>query len=359
MPSPNPRARFIEGFVRPMVVGGAVRVGRPLCTRARSVRAQLSDASPTVAGDVLGLARGVLARLGVRTRIDALGETDLSLAMVWHDLLSLTHPGTSDSSRRRACRATRTTLDHVGPARTARDALARHALLGRLAEVGRVDTTVTFWAGQTQWYGQPPPWRATVWARVRHVRTASERTPLASLLAALDHGDPRLDLAPVARAALACSPITDLAMAERAVPSPFEWTNGAVGVVAESELRGLAARCVLRGDRLSEGHARVAAIERATGAVAGKLAPAAAVALVAWHLELFVFEALVPHSATTRSPLGLALASRLGSETAARRLGLAQSLVQRVLANHSAMSTPEHDPVAMTLLDRCNAGCQP
>ena len=61
-------------------------------------------------------------------------------------------------------------LASLGAPSSAVEAVNRHSLLGRVAEIARTDSTVSFWLGRETFVGRVPPPRATALPRLRRVR---------------------------------------------------------------------------------------------------------------------------------------------------------------------------------------------
>jgi hypothetical protein len=170
--------RFVADFLLPLVRGGALHVGRPL--GAGVVPRVLDMARRTVpsggADPVRALARArgeVAARYLPVPAVPPLDETTVRLGAALHDLLALAHPdlaGPGLARRQERIAAKARELAAVGPPATAAEAVARHSLLGRLAEIIRIDRTVHFWLGRQTFVGRTPPPRITALPSLRRVR---------------------------------------------------------------------------------------------------------------------------------------------------------------------------------------------
>ena len=99
-------------------------------------------------------------RLGVvvLTNGDA---SESALAVVWHNLLAMTHPDVVKRTRlrRRVREWLMSMLDWIGPPLTAGDVALRYGVFARLGALGRVDTDLAFWAGSARYIGIAPPKR--------------------------------------------------------------------------------------------------------------------------------------------------------------------------------------------------------
>ncbi len=358
----NSLDRFVSRFVLPLVVGGPVHVEGPL--------------GPGVVGEWLRLVRpdvGVLTRLTdvMRRRLahlGAMGELGdlpldaLTLAAVWHNLLTMTHPAAHDRKALRTkvrgwCDAM---LGWLDVPRTRAEATLRHGLLGRLGTLGRVDTHVEFWAGYADFIGVAPPPSLIAWPDLRRVKVQRARVDLPQLLRGLDPGpggDDASDLRGTVRAAFAASPLTDLSLVDRPAPFTFVWTAGAINCLGDEALRGAIARGLL-----GRGSGALRSLEYASLSLckAGASVPVAR-ALVRLHLELAMLDAMTarigpsPGGANATGPtafpqpLALDLASVLGPGRVSKLLGVSEDLVSRTLPPDPARP-PSREPPSAPLL---------
>ncbi|HLK91449.1 MAG TPA: hypothetical protein VKZ18_16240 [Polyangia bacterium] len=172
---------FLGEFLLPLVRGGALRVGRPLGLRtvarllgqvARAGR----DAPPEEAELLRALAlgrRSVAARLTAGVAAPPLDEVSMRLGAALHDLLALAHPdlaGPGLARRQEQIATAALELASVGAPRSAREAVNRHSLLARIAEIVRVDRTVKFWLGRRTFVGRTPPGRIMALPSLRRVQ---------------------------------------------------------------------------------------------------------------------------------------------------------------------------------------------
>jgi hypothetical protein len=162
----------------PLVRGGALRISRPLGPSAIDRLGLDGLAFEPVAVAGLGEARRVLAaRLLPPTGPPPLDEATLRLGAALHNLLAMGHPGLigpGASARQRRIAEVALELASLGPPPSAREAVNRHSVLARLAEIVRVDRTVHFWLGRHVFVGRTPPKRVTALPGLRRVRV--ERT---------------------------------------------------------------------------------------------------------------------------------------------------------------------------------------
>ena len=217
-----------------------------------------------------------------------------------------------------------------------------------------------FWAGSAKFVGVAPPRRLLVWRSVRRVRENKVRIPFYELLQDLRSDTVEIDLLEPARIALALSPLTDIALADRPVAlTHFQWTNASVNALADAPLRGATIRLVLgRGDAITDNsldrtNQRIRLVEQATrNAIDAGIPPAAARVLVAFHLELLLTDALSRGEPLASHTLAWDVESRLGSQRAAGIAGLPVEEFERTLGLHLQSRTPLKDAPALPLLAR-------
>ncbi|MEI8256179.1 MAG: hypothetical protein WCJ30_10960, partial [Deltaproteobacteria bacterium] len=298
-----------------------------------------------------------LARVGPVHSIDLLPHDAIALAVVWHNLLSMTHPDVV--GRRRLRRRVRGwlqgMLDWIGPPRSSHDVALRYGMFAQLGSLGRVDTDIAFWAGSARYVGVAPPRRMVVWRGLRRIRESKKRVSLIELLAELQTEHEDADLLPAARVAFALSPLNDMDMVDRAAPFAFSWTPQAVNTLGDPPLRGAAMRLILaRAGGPEALSRRIRAAETATqdAARSEALPIAAAQMLLLFHIEMLCTEALT--SATP--PKGHALAwdaiARLEPARAARIAGIDTETFERTLGLDVQRREPLKDAPAAALLAR-------
>ncbi len=363
---------FVSRFVGPLVMGGRVEVRDLIGPGVLATWARPADLDATLVTRIAETARARLAKLGPVGSADGLPLDTLALAAAWHNLLSMTHPEAKGRAglRRKARQWSVALLEWANAPHTRAEVAQRHGVLGGLLRLRRVDTHVSFWAGYADFVGVAPPTALVAWPRLRRVREDRTSVALMDLLSALDvdDNDESSDLVSVARAALALSPLTDLALADRPQAFAFTWTPPGVNALADPALRGAAQRALL-----ARGTAALRAVEQATLAAARASLPSgAARLLLQFHLELAVMDALSarptapearPQAGATGAAQGAPLASqplafdayaRLGYARTAAIVGLPQELVQRALPIDPNRSLPK-DPPSAPLLGRAGA----
>jgi hypothetical protein len=163
-----------------------------------------------------------------------------------HDLLQAANPVFDAVLRRRAAarilEVAAAALERVAPPASVRDALSRHTWFGRVLEVSRTDTAVSWWSGSRTYLGVEPPARLKAWPELRRVNVIATPRPL------LELGPLAVDRARLGDAVarlLARTPLTDLATCTRASPA-FAWSDATLALVATPAGRTLALRALAR-----------------------------------------------------------------------------------------------------------------
>lgn len=233
-----------EHIIGPLVLGRPVCPVRPI---GPDLALQLGSVQ-RMANDELRLEIDHLRLRRARrlVPIDVLGDldgADWALGAALNDLLQVTNEELSSFATRSRHTAlldtTNQLCERIPPPANLYQAVARHAVFGRLLELGRTDTRVSWWTGSAIFRGQTAPERLLRWPSLRRVSIDRTTVPLAEMA----------DWAPVEPAAyqqtlarlLSASPLTDLATAARAKP-PFAWTHHTLALVATPNGRNLALR---------------------------------------------------------------------------------------------------------------------
>ncbi len=314
MAKPHVR-EFLEHFVKPLVAGGELHVGRPIpADQLLAWEAQLAEASvETEAVDDARMA--VLSTIVYRPPPLLFEADDLALCAGLHNALFLVHPRAdvwtvTDKQRRRIVD---TALSMVSQPLTQNRSrvLGRHALLHNLFELTRNDVTVSWWTGKAVFQGQSPPTRLTAWKGVRRVREDTSVVDFDELLAVPD-------TAPVVATLVRRSPLTQLLTSHPAAP-PLHWED-ATFLLRDAELaRAIAYTLVPEGPpaRITSGPARLAAAFEQMLERTPDEADVRAVAALLVHLgALFCFAELTLREVGAKSPL---LSTVLAAEAAAQR----------------------------------------
>lgn len=352
----SPLSGFLDRFVLPLLRGGPVHVQGILSPA--TLKSFVDDRRPdaNLATQVCAALRLRLAGMGPVGDVGALPMDAIGLCAVWHNLLALTHPEAKRTGRLRRrvrgwCEAM---LSWVDVPRTRAEAALRHALVGRIEVLGRVDTHVTFWAGFADFVGLPPPKVLVAWPNLRRVEESRRRVDLAELLRALDPGELAGgddDLLPVLRAAIVASPLTDLSLSDRPAFVGFSWGPPLLNTLSDPALRGAAQRILLR-----KGLPALRAVEAATMSLARSDATPSIVAgsLLRFHLELLLTDALSgrpTQGSTPAQPLALDALLRLGHARVAAFLDLDEELLRRVVPIDPSRPIVR-DPPSAPLLQR-------
>lgn len=227
-------ARVYRDVVAPLVLGGALRPGRPLGGAAAVTLGEFDAAVDVDLRSRVDLARTRLARgLVAIDLLPPASRDDWTLLAAAHDWLAAVSPALSSVLAPRAgdrlLDLIESALDRVKAPKDALAALSRHTFFARLLEIARKDVRVSFWAGSREFLGEKPPSRLLAWKDVRRVHVAEDARPLMSLP---DHGA-RIDgdrWVAVGRRILALTPLTDLATMTRSAPR-FVWSPETLGLV--------------------------------------------------------------------------------------------------------------------------------
>src|SRR3954471_6568701 len=143
---------FLESFVKPLVAGGELHVGAPIpAADVERWEAELGSATLELVA-VDDARQAVLSTLVVRPPALVLEGDELCLAAGLHNALFLVHPradqwSVSEKQRRRII-DTALSLVSQPLSRNRTRVMARHALLNRLFQLTRQDTTVSWWTGR-------------------------------------------------------------------------------------------------------------------------------------------------------------------------------------------------------------------
>ncbi len=366
---------FVSHFVGPLVMGGRVEVRDLIGPGVLSAWVRPADLDATLVTRIVDTARSRLAKVGPMGAITGLPLDALALALVWHNLLSMTHPEAVGRTalRRKARQWCVTILEWAGVAHSRAEVTLRHGVLGGLARLRRVDTHVTFWAGYADFVGVAPPSALVAWPKLRRVREDRTSVPFIYLISALetDDHDKSADLVSVARAALALSPLTDLCMPDRPSALAFSWTPPGVNALADLALRGAVQRTLL-----GRGAAALRAVEQATLALMKNPVPErVAQLLLRFHVELAVTEAMAARPTApepraqgaagasgpaqqgvtlTSQPLAFDACARLGATRVAALAGVPVETVRRAM-NFESNRSPPKEPPSAPLLSRAGA----
>ncbi len=238
--------QLFEGVMAPLVLGGPVRPGHAIGARVALAlgEGERTGIDPDLEADVQ-LARVRRARR--LAPIDALAtatRAEWALAAAFHDLLQAANP-TFDAALRRSSAVrilelAREAIERIPEPANVLEALSRHTWLGRVLDVARTDTTVSWWTGSRTYLGAEPPRRLQLWPELRRVHVMAlphallELEPLAVDRARLTDAVARL---------LTRTPLTELATCTRAAP-PFVWGEATLALVATRPGRTLTLRAL-------------------------------------------------------------------------------------------------------------------
>ena len=256
--------RFEElatGIVAPLILGGKLVLARPFGRLGQTLGQgrRLADVELRTRMEVARVRRARLV-----APVDTLPELDVSdwaIAAMLNDILQLTnHELGGALTQGRYAKLLRSVLSGCAQIALPHDlasVISRHATFARVMELGRADTSVSWWTGHASFRGMPPPTRLLLWRDLRKVQVDTVRVPLHEMA----EGMPALvseGFGHAISAWLSCSPLTDLASLTRESPA-FAWSRSTIALIATVPGRVLAFR-VLSRLRLE---AVMAALERA------------------------------------------------------------------------------------------------
>jgi hypothetical protein len=240
--------QLARGLLAPLVLGGKIELSRPFGRLGLTLGEgrRMSDAD---LGSRVELARVRQARLIAPVdTLEELDTADWAIAAALNDLLQATNhelAGVLTMSRyAKLLRSVHDVCDLIPRPRDVGCALARHATFGRVMELGRTDTSVSWWTGSAKFRGQPPPMRLLRWRELRRVQVDTRRVPLMDM----GEGMPSNVSDGFIRALdawLECTPLTDIATATRSSPA-FAWSPATIALVATRPGRTLAFRVLAR-----------------------------------------------------------------------------------------------------------------
>lgn len=243
--------RFEElatGIVAPLVLGGKLVLARPFGRLA----ATIGQGRRMVDSDLrsrIEVARVRRARLVAP--VDSLPDfdaADWAIAAVLNDLLQLTnHELGGALTKGRYAKLFRSVLEgctQIPPPRDLAAVISRHATFARVMELGRSDTSVSWWTGSASFRGMPPPSRLLLWRDLRRVHVDTTRVSLPEMAEGMPEPVPQGF--PIALSGwLSRSPLTDLATLTRESPA-FTWSTNTIALVATAPGRVLAFRALSR-----------------------------------------------------------------------------------------------------------------
>lgn len=234
-----------ERLLVPLMQGGEVRPVAPV-GEARAVELSKALSGARVFDEVEALRLRAARRWAPVDDLGDIAADEWLLVAALNDLLQLTNPalGRGLGARRiplRLARLVERVLSRAGPPRSVASALSRHALFGRVVELARVDTQVSWWSGSARFVGHEPPERLLQWPRLRKVRRLSEHVRLGQM----DDGKTS-DFGLLLQRWLALTPLTTLGTS-RTSGVPFRWTGPLLALTSTKEGRRMALRVLLTG----------------------------------------------------------------------------------------------------------------
>ena len=283
---------LFEGVMAPLVLGGPVRPGHAIGARVALILGdgERTGIDPDLEMDVQTARIRRARRLAPIDKLATATPAEWTLAAALHDLLQAASP-TFDAALRRSAAVrilalAREAIERVPEPANVLEALSRHTWFGRVLDVARTDTTVSWWTGSRTYRGVEAPRRLQAWPELRRVNVVATPHPLLELTPlAVD----RTRLTDAVARLLTRTPLTELATCTREAP-PFVWGEATLALVATRPGRTLALRAMAR---LPPGEVDVAlgratrellATRRASGAPAVTLLAERALARAEGHV---------------------------------------------------------------------------
>lgn len=228
---------FHGRFLHPLLVGAKVETARPLAPGVLDHFALARPSDPDEEHDVLVALSEQASALAPIRRLDWPTRGAMALAIACDDLVTLTDEELSARARRVIATWVEELVARAGAPASRSDALARHVVVSRVAELRREDVVVKNWAYTHRFFGRPVPKRVTVMPALRRVKVAATTRLFGDVLARLHgwYGAPALWRTLVAR-----SPVTELV--DRALAPTFVFSQASIAVLADGALRSGIAR---------------------------------------------------------------------------------------------------------------------
>lgn len=241
--------RFAADFLRPLLEGGEVQVGRPLPPGDLEHFALASSSDLEVDQAIYSALHRTASIIAPVKRIPYPDRGTLALAMAGHNLVFITDPhldrAFSRGARPEILAWADALIEAADAPRTRSEVLSRHAIVNRLLLLAREDVTVKIWAATYHFQGREVPRNVVAMPRLRRVRKKRERHPLLELFSAVDESTP-FEVQPSFEALLARSPITELFHLEG--HTKLRLGGAALAALADPSIAaGVARRVVNRG----------------------------------------------------------------------------------------------------------------
>lgn len=242
---------FARDFLRPLLEGGAVEVGKPVSPGMLSHFAFARPADTEVDRAIYAALHGAASDIAPVRAIPWPDRGLAAIAMACHDLVAVTDPmldrWLARRSRERMLEWVDWLVEQAGPPRTRGAALARHAVVSRTLALRREDVVVKNWAYTYRFFGRPVPRRVVAMPRFRMVRRHTSERSVLEILEALE---PELGSHRRVRALVSRSPVTELLSTDR-FPG-LRFGVALLAVLSDDVLRnGLATSLVAQGDAVA------------------------------------------------------------------------------------------------------------
>jgi len=230
--------RFASLFLRPLLAGGTMIVGRPV---APGMLEHFSLARPSDSGTEHDIYERLLTTANQFAPVKGLRWPDpgpTALAMAGHNLLAATDPmlgrWPGPKAKRKMLEWSGWLLDRASAPRTRGEALARHAILERLLLVRREDVVVRNWGFTHKYLGRPIP--SGFLNKPRWVRENRDRRTLRDLIS--EQGD--VDAGLVLQTLIRRSPMTELLRPD--LYDTFRFGTASLAILSDDLLRNSVAR---------------------------------------------------------------------------------------------------------------------
>ncbi len=203
---------FARDFLLPLLTGGIVQVGKPMAPACLDFFGHAHPSTNELHHQVLDALAESAWRIWPCDNIPYPEPGMAAIALASYNLARASDPRWQSWPRSRAARTTLdwvdTVLDHVAPPSTVGQALTRHAVVSRLVDLGRTDTSVATWVGKgslgLSFYGRHPDRLTLALPTIRRVKVSEAQTQLIDAWRATEQVWPRV------RALVRCSPVTEL-----------------------------------------------------------------------------------------------------------------------------------------------------
>ncbi len=232
-------------FLRPLLEGGDVLVGRPLTPGMLDHFSLARPSDGDVDRAIFDRMHGLASEIAPVRAIPWPDRGIAAVVMAAHDLVAITDPALdrafARSARGRALEYVDWLVERAGPPETRGATLARHAIVSRTLELARTDVVVKNWAYTYRFFGRPVPPRVVAMPRVRMVRSTQNQVSVVDLFRKLPG---ELDAWSRIEALVARSPVTQLLRTD--LSAKLVIGTAALAVLSDDIVRSGVARELVR-----------------------------------------------------------------------------------------------------------------